>query len=230
MPAPSEAIVLGALRRREMGLYVRAAGMFLLGVPMSLVGGLMLGSMFWFTALMFGYWRPWWWFFAGLTGITVPLLYWTELRQGRELLGEAVRGGNARASNACWALRRVAGSEVAMLGALVTNPRATAAGFVEVFLFGPRMVVGALRQLRAALALRGVDRGRAAEVLRVLIIEPRGCALGKVLRPGETVAGIVGPLGYLAYHEWIGLSENCDRGWCLSETREGFGMGVGIKS
>ena len=227
MGVPSESRVLGALRGRERWLYVRAAAMLVMGAPLSLVGGLMLGSMFWFTALMFGYWWPWWWFFAGLTGITVPLLYGMELRRGRAFLGEAVREGDAKGSNACWVLGSVAGADVAMLGALMVNPRATAAGFVEVFLLGPRLVVGALRRLRAALALWGVDRRRAAEVLRVLLIEPRGCALGKVLRVGETVGGMVGVLGYLAYYDWIGLSAACDRGWCLTETRERFGMGKG---
>lgn len=223
MTAPTPSKVLALLRRREQLLYAKIILLLVIGLPFSLLGALMLGTMFWFTALLLGYGWPWSWFFGGLTALTVPLLYHLEIRQGRQYLGDAVQGEHAP-SSACRALGRVAGPHMAMMAALVTNPRATAAGFVELFLWGPRQVVGAIGQLRAVLALRGVDRPRAADLLSRLAIQPKGCALTTLLGAGEKVAVIYAPLAYLAYHDWIGLSANCDRAWSLSQTRQTLGL------
>lgn len=105
-------------------------------------------------------------------------------------------------------------------GAFLMNPFGVAAFFTEIFLAGPRMVLGAAARLRHARQLAAVDPARAADVIVTLLSKQSGMRLEELLRPGEKLADLVPVIGWLASFEWIGVADKADRVFLYSETRD----------
>ena len=69
--------------------------------------------------------------------------------------------------------------------ARTANPRAVSFGLVEIFLAGPRLVVGGIRQRRTDRNFADVDRERAAEIVTLLLERGGGVHPRELLRRGE---------------------------------------------
>lgn len=215
-PAAPSAPIVPLLRSRGQVFWVKVAGMLLLGVPCCLVGPLFLGSLFWFVYGTLVDWVPWSWFFWGAVLVVLPLLFRAEIQTGGDFLGNVAR--DITPNNAANAAMLV-GGELGMLYAFVIAPRQSSAGIVELLLFGPRLVVDAVRQIRTKLKTRGADLDRAAGVVAALLRQDQGVATVSLLRPGEQTEALLPTLGYLVFHDWVGVGDGGNRVWLLSDAR-----------
>lgn len=112
------------------------------------------------------------------------------------------------------------GKSIVAVTHLAINARPVASHFVEVFLFGPRMVLSAIRQRRVRRSFGRVDFDRAVELVRLLGSVDGGVDLPVVLRRGETLDNLLPTLAYLVFHQWIGVRGAWERAWLTSEARE----------
>ncbi|MBK8269716.1 MAG: hypothetical protein IPK83_16050 [Planctomycetes bacterium] len=128
-----------------------------------------------------------------MAALTIPLLIHLEWRTGGNFLGEA---GRDFAKDSAW-------DGLAMLGLpfgspalaiAAANPRAATAGFMELFLIGPRLLVPGVRHLALAARLRMVDTVRAARVMEEIA--------DSVVRNGDEIAagGLGAAPGSRLYH------------------------------
>ena len=118
-----------------------------------------------------------------------------------------------------------AGGSMGMVAlARTANPRAVSFGLVEIFLAGPRLVVGGIRQRRTDRNFADVDRERAAEIVTLLLERGSGVHPRELLRRGEELQGgqcppkeLMQPLVWLAHHRWIGVSDSLEKVYLYSD-------------
>lgn len=208
--------VIRLLRQRGSLFYLKASFMFLLGLPASLLGPAVVATLFWMACLPWGYWFPWPTFFGWTALIMLPGLYLLEIRTAGNYLSERVPdiAPLPPVARGIFTL-----GEVGAIAALATNPRTTSALFTELFLFGPRLVVGAFRQLRLRRYVRGADLRRAASVLGTLCELNDGIPAQDLLREGESSRALAATLAYLAFYEWIGVGNRGTKVWLPTEAR-----------
>lgn len=205
------------LRQREWMESGRIALHIAVGVPCLLIGPIILSSIYFALAVMwFGAYASWSLIFWGSIVVLVPLLFWTERRTHGNYFSDTVREANPDGTRS---VSYAALGSVGMLAAFIANPRLSASGFVELFLFGPRMILEAVASLQRVRALRGVHRGRAADLLADLLGRPSGTDMEQVLHEGESVESLLPCIAYLLYYEWIDISTTRDRIWVLSDAR-----------
>ena len=214
--------IIPILRRRERVFRAKIAVMLAFGLPLSLLGPFMLGTIFWFVCLLLWHWYPWSWFFGSAVLVIVPLLYRMVLRGGDYLM-DAVKasGASPDASAGLWALSHIYDDSMLATVAIAAHPQASAAGFVELFLFGPRQVVSAIRQWRAARLMQNPDLTLAANILALLLRANRSLET-RQLPAADKMSTLAPVLAYLVFHDWIGLSANADKTWLLTSSRESF--------
>ena len=203
------------LRHREAMLAGKIVMLLGLGVPLMFVGPFLMACIVWFVSYtVMEYPLPWTNIFLVLVVTMVPLLLWTERRtQGTYFADTVISSGGASS------VPYLAGPELGMLISFATNPRVAASGFVELFLTGPRFVLEGLDKLRGAKKLRGVNVDRAVAIIVDLGHFDIGVPIQRLVHDGERVAAVVGPLAYLLFHDWVGISASGDRIWLLSESK-----------
>jgi hypothetical protein len=212
------------LGRRETPFWLKVCVMILVGVPLSFLAPLVLGTVLWMAALygtglfigvsLHGWW---WWFFWPLAIIMIPLFYFWEFRAGGDYLGAVPsRESSQRLSDT-----PVPGPAQAVGAASdeTVSVRSPLAAFFGLFLSGPRMVVSALRQMRVARRLNA-DRLRAAAVVHLLNVQESGVEPSRLLREGEKVQDILPELAYLSFYQWIGIGKKWAKVWLYSAARE----------
>lgn len=146
-----------------------------------------------------------------LSCLTVlPLLYWLEIRTrgsflSEELQAQGTTGADLYRSSSLgeWELRRTA---------------VVYAVYIEVFLYGPRMTLDALRQLRRRIQSRRPAIPRAAEIVMFLAAADGGVDVER-LPWMETPGQLRRTLSYLQLHDWIDLGDHGRRVWLLSMAR-----------
>ncbi len=104
--------------------------------------------------------------------------------------------------------------------AVAMNPRASSAGLVELFLFGPRMMAGGLRHLRQAVRLPNVDKSKASRVITVLLSRSQGIDAEELQAVDETHHDLLLTLIWLAFYGWIGVTEDQKRVFLYTESRD----------
>ncbi len=213
------------LRRRRSVRLLVSVSKLLFGLPLSFVAALVLGSMFWMAAFFLGWQYPWSWFFLTTAAVTIPLLYHLELRTDGQFVSEAVRDSTGSIAytgllaTLSVVLRQPLGAVTALAGEQA-SPRAATAGFVELFLTGPRLVIEARRHLRLERLLRNVSLSHAAEIVVVLASSEKGIARDELQRRVGSSGDLLPALAFLASQEWIGVGEKVDRVWLRTEARE----------
>ena len=132
-------VIVRHLRSREtfkkLGIFAR----LLFGLPALLFGPIILSSIYWVIGLLWGMYVPWTWVFLGLLIVLVPLLFWTEWRNGGSYYGDAVRSTHKISD----------GLRVPMTGLWDVDfimwygrrPRDLTIGLTELFLWGPRQIL-----------------------------------------------------------------------------------------
>ena len=204
------------LRRRGTLFYLKTVTMFLLGLPASLLGPAVVATLAWLACLPWGSLYPWLTFFGWAALVMLPALYLLEMRTAGNFLAERVTD---IAPLPPVARRVYTLGEVGAIAALATNPRTTSTLFTEVFLFGPRLVTGAIRQLRLRRYARGADLRRAANVLSTLRELTDGLPADDLLCETESPRALAPTLAYLAFYEWIGVGNRGTKVWLLTEAR-----------
>lgn len=222
------ATIEAVLRRREGLRQVRAYCSLVLGAPLTLISPFVLGSIFWVVSgLLFESWYHWGWFFLALAVITIPLLFRLELKSGGDYLSDTMKdvgpplpGAGEMTMKAHVAIGPFAGLAVSM----VTSPRVSSAGLVEIFLMGPRMIVSGIRRLRQVRAFPPIDSRLASRIIARLLSHDSGLRLEELPKDGVGSDQLLSVLRWLAYYDWIGISEAKDRVFLYSESRAKFGQ------
>ena len=221
-PAPTVRI-RSRLIARDRITGALAVGGILLGLPMLLLGPVLLGSIAWFALIQLTDLHLTWQAVVCITAaILIPASFITELRTRGRFLDQAFADAgpvNEPSGLEMAAATTLGRGGVAMVAAL-TNPRLSTAGFTELVLTGPRWMLSGLRTLRLKRRLRSVDRARAAELLAALLRRPDGAAVQALLQPGETPPQLDPVLAYLAVGGWIGVTKTRDRVYLYTESRE----------
>lgn len=223
MPEPSQTII-ARLNRRAGFRRTFALLRILAGIPLCFVAAIVFGSMFWFASgRALGHWYPWAYWVLGLALLTIPLLFRMELRTGGDYLGDVARSGSAIDAKPGLATAVGMVSPVGGLGIVAfyaaTNPRAATAGFVELFLTGPRMVVNGSRHLRLAGKVPRIDMHAATRVLEKLMAHDTGLTSKELAGTCESRDQLQETLIWLAFYGWIGVSKKQDRVYIYSESR-----------
>jgi len=204
------------LRQRGSLFHVKTLFMILLGLPASLLGPVVVATLYWLAAMPWGYSFDWMTVFGWTALVMLPALYILEIRTKGNYLSERVDEMTPLPPIARGIFTL---GEFGAIAALATNPRTTSTLFTEVFLFGPRLVVDAIRQLRLRMYARGADVKRAASILATLTELHDGIPTEDLLRANESARTLAPTLAYLAFHDWIGVGNSGGKVWLLSDAR-----------
>lgn len=199
----------------------------LTGLPVSLLGPVVIGSMLWVACFMLlSSSISWYWFFLPLSIVMIPLLFRTERQTQGRYLDASFHAISDRFPEVVPLTYMGPGSGGGMsarsLAQVVLNPEGVASMIVEVFLIGPRLVLSGLAHLRSAKALDTVDRNRVVETVLTLLKRQTGIPPADILKPGETLGDIVPVLAWLGFHGWLGVASNADRVFLYQESRRIF--------
>lgn len=225
--ACDNATIEAALRRREGLRKVRAYSSLAFGAPLTFISPLVLGTIFWVVCgLLFESWYPWTWFFLALAALTLPLLFRLEIKSSGDYLGETMKdvGPPMPGSGELTMKAHVGIGPLAGLGfSMATNPRASSAGFVEIFLTGPRMILGGIRHLRQARSFGAAEQVLACRIIARLLSRDSGLRLEELPKDGVGSDQLLTVLKWLAFYDWVGISEAKDRVFLFSESKATFG-------
>jgi hypothetical protein len=199
-----------AIRAREGVFWLKLAAMLAVGVVASFLGPIVVASIA--RKFLGALDVP----ISGaaafqLSLLTVmPLLYWLELRTRGSFLSEELQAQGttgehlfSTSSFGEWEFRRTA---------------VAYAVWIEVFLYGPRMTIDAVRQSSARIRLRNPAVHRAAEIVMLLATVDGGVSLG-MLRGVDDPDDLRRTLTYLRLHDWIDIGDHGRRAWLLSTAR-----------
>src|SRR5207237_585642 len=124
---------------------------------------------------------PWTYIFLGCCAVMLPFLFWFEARSAGDFLGQAVRG-QPRPGSLAELNAPVSILDVVALSATGTAPNRSAIILFEFFLIGPRLLLGARRQLRISRRFKSARLDRAAQVLEHLMQRKMAYELPALLR------------------------------------------------
>lgn len=222
MPEP-QTIVTRLNRRADTRKLLAVTGI-VAGLPLCFVAAVMLGSIFWFSfGLMFNVGYPWHIWVLGTALITIPLLFRMEIKTKGDFLGGVMRDVDTDFRTSSPAVHAAALMPAAFLGVVAyhaaANPRASTAGFVEVFITGPRWVLNGLRHLRRVGKIPHVDPQHAASVVQRLLNHDSGLTANDLSAICESRDQLQETLIWLAFYGWIGVSTKNDRVYIYSESR-----------
>lgn len=213
--------IANLLQRRERIQSLKMAAMFLLGLPLLLVGPCTITGVVWLANFLghTGWQLPWGWVFFGLTVLMVPLLVRMAYRTTGEHFVQAMTDSEVYVPHG--GLLFVPGTFPRMLACatVAANANIIAKGVTDVFATGARLVVSGWRQWGTSIALRDVERLRIAGIVRLLWGVHEGVDTTHVLRPQEKVQDLLPVLAYLAHHGWIGIRSDGARIWLSPDAR-----------
>jgi hypothetical protein len=219
MPDTSRTIAIARhLHRREVARKWKIAVLLSVGMPALFFGPIILSSIYWLLGLMWGMYVPWSLVFLGTCATLIPLLFWTEWRSGGSYYADAVLSTHESPADSPALFTGLA--DVDSLLRSAEHPRDQAIGLVELFLWGPRQILEAVRTLRGLRQIHAANRTRAVELL--LMLKARDHAdLTELAPTGD--ADAAGAIAYLLWYDWIGISKSAGRVWIESESRKVLG-------
>lgn len=210
--------VHGLLVRRALLARLLALGKLLLGTPLTLIAPLFLGTIFWYACgAVGGWWLSWKLWFAGLTLITVPLLLRLEWRTRGNYLTQTVTSSEVSHLGAFYILGGPLGGARAIAAGIV-DPAQVSAGFVELFLTGPRLLIEGWQYLRLTQRLGRPDLHAAADMLLTLLRSEHGLPVKQLLKHCGDHAGLQ-QLNWLMLYDWVGLTQQ-GQAYVYSAARE----------
>ncbi len=221
MPNDELLRIVNLLQRRERIQTLKVVAMFLLGLPLLLVGPCTITGIFWLANFLgrTGWQLPWGWVFFGLTVLMVPLLVSIANRGTGDQCVQAMNESEVYVPHR--GLIGVPGTFPRMLACatVAANANIIAKGFTDVFAIGAQMVVSGWLQWGTRIALRDVERLRVAGIVQLLWGVDEGVDTTQVLRPQETNQDLFPVLVYLTHHGWIGIRSDGKRIWLSSDAR-----------
>ena len=189
------------LARMEKSFVARWLLLIIAGSLFCLIGPFLFGSLIWMRRV--GRTDQSWLSHVGMTAAWfLPILFLIEWATRGKMLEE---GAEAMGST-----MRLPGVRSAAQGMVM----------VEMCLWGPRMVIAGTKKLYNLGEHRRADRALAAEILAALVNRGEGTPTGQLypLAKGDDDA-FGTTLGYLLFHDLIGISKAGDRAWLLSEAK-----------
>lgn len=209
--------LIRALRQRESTRLLLLLLKLTVALPACFLGPLAISWLIYLIIVRNGYVDfPYWPLFSAATAILLPLLFRLEWRtRGRFLDDEAAalaidhspfyQDGPAVHSRSEWDYR---------------SNRAVWIFYIEIFLFGPRLLFETYRQHRRHQQLVPVNRAAAARILDQLTQANQSLQTGALMRDNEPLQSFRNTLDYLQEYDWIDLSKDRTRAWLLSGTRK----------
>jgi hypothetical protein len=188
----------------------RWIGLLALGAIVCMIGPVVIGSAIWAKqfgrrrGVVLGHAAHSWVACVGMTALWfLPILFVIEWLTRGKLL-ESVTDAAQDSYHPLFAGRALGG-----------------AFFVEVCLWGPRMVIGGTRRILDQSKHAGADRLLCAKIVHALAIRGEGAATAELFRhaDGRDIA-FGDALGCLMFYDVIGISKNGDRAWLLSEAKK----------
>ncbi|MEA2709530.1 MAG: hypothetical protein QOF78_2131 [Phycisphaerales bacterium] len=210
-PRQTTQTVLPKLTKIDTGFRGRWFALILAGAIVSMFGPIIFGSAIWlrqFRGAGVGIgekYHSWWWV-VGMTCLWfLPILFFIEWITRGKLLDSAVE-------------------DVGDMPRFVAHRAVAGAFFVELCLWGPRMVTGGVRKQIGLTTHRHADRTLAAAMLAELLNHGEGMPIGKlyVLAKNDDHAFST-TLAYLMFHDLVDVSKKGDRVWLLSEGKRTLG-------
>jgi len=216
--------IANKLRARSGRRRMLAIVGILAGLPCCLFAPLILGSLFWFSyGQLFGF-VPWNYFFFGAVVVCLPLLFMLEIRTNGGFLDEVMSDPGPEIPGGADFARRllVFGPLPALAAGTAVEPRRSVAGFVELFLFGPRLIVNGLRHLRQIHKLPSPNLTLAAKILTLLCEREAGIPIAALNSSKVEADEIDRTIFWLAFYGWIGISKDWQKIFIFSESRTGL--------
>jgi hypothetical protein len=180
-----------------------------LGSLFCLLGPVIVGSFIWLKQFQTrGMAMHSWLFRVAQTGVFfLPILFLIEWATRGKLLEE--------------------GAEALGAGSRLPVGRQAAQGmvFLEMCLWGPRMVIAGTKKLYNLSKHRGADRNLAADMLAMLVNAGQGIPSAQLYPLAKNNDDAFSDaLAYLLFHDLIGISKTGDRAWLLSEAKRTLGV------
>jgi hypothetical protein len=187
-------------------------GKALLGIPLCLVGPLLVNAIIrWFARSFTSDALPpaWATFVVAAIGV-IPLLLWLERRSRGEFVSDALQGESspwAASSRGEWEMQQ------AKLAWVL---------YTEVALLGPRLIWNVVDTIsgraKSDLPLRVV----ASEIVLEMLAIDEGISPRQLVRSNRPASQVVAALNLLRQCDWIGMSRQRDRIWLSSAIRQKF--------
>ncbi len=172
------------LLKREAGEWLKIAFLLLIGIPSLAVGPAI-----------------------------IALLFWLERRWGANYLKDAAHWSGVTGSSGGLITMSMPQWQ-AMAGMYGGDPDVVGAIYLEICLWGPRMVLSALDKIR-----RAVNRPRASAILADLRDREHGLTLDQLQHPDEDTGQFLVALAYLLTYDWIAASRDGKKVWIGSDSR-----------
>ena len=177
------------LRQREAGFWLRVFTKLAIGLPLTLLAPLVVASFLSNILWRFGVAVEWGLLFFLSLIILIPLFFFIEWRTRGEFLAEEMRAQGTTPSELFNATSR---------GELqLRRSAAAAAGLIEIFLFAPRLILGAVVDIRQRIKLNDASMRRAAQILALLQSHQGGVEITVIRHPDESPLDVFKVTGYL---------------------------------
>jgi hypothetical protein len=206
--APRQTVetVLPRLKSLDKGFRARWFALLIAGALVSMIGPVIFGSATWIRQYRTAdEVHPWLWHVGMVCLWFLPILFLIEWMTRGKLLENTVE-------------------ETAGMGRFVAGRMVAGAVFVEMCLWGPRMVTGGVRKQIGLTRHRHADRGLAAAMVAELINRGDGLPIGELFALAGNRDDVFGDaLAYLMFHDLADVSKTGDRVWLCSEGKKALG-------
>ena len=203
-PASPEQIasIVAKLRKREQTHRSKGWALILAGIPLVFVAPLVIGTCIYFLDKHRRHYSfaGWLQMTALTSAIAIPLLF----------LFERVTGGGFMTATA----EAVGQSDFSR----AAGRAGAGALFMDIFCWGPRMILSGFKRLRSSGAGEDVNRELAAQWICKLLRLEQGTLTHELIDGNNSAS--VPTLTYLSLYEWIDISANGERIWILSDARK----------
>jgi hypothetical protein len=194
---PETATVVAFLRSRDRRFHACMFTLLLLGLPLCLIGPLLITGIAWALTARRGNFIDFWHTFWIVTAVGVPLLLLLAAALKGSVLDQAAEEGTFDASSVAgfYAARRAAGPLVV----------------IEIANAGPRMVLHSVRRLLARRRAGSPDFARVARAVVTLFAADGGIPPAQLVESGERAEVLEKLLPFLMFHDLADVSKNGDR-------------------
>jgi hypothetical protein len=199
--------VLGKIRRNEAAFRTRWITLITLGFFVVWIGPALAATI----VLLYQVRhlpdpQPWGQLFVWCSVIGLPILFALEWATRGSFMESAMDG---------------LGDPDTIAGRYAHTRGGVAVLLTEISLWGPRMVIAGARRLAAAARLGKAPQAPAAALLAVMLRQEDGMSSGQALTQSGLDADSFGDaLGYLTFHEIVGISKDGTRLWVATEARK----------
>jgi len=211
-PRQTAETVLPKIKALDSSFRGRWFALLFLGALVSMIGPVIFGTAMWIREYRAGglgigdVQHSWLWHVAMVSVWFLPILFLIEWMTRGKLLENTVEG-------------------VSGMGRFVTGRLVAGAFFVEMCLWGPRMVTGGVRQQIGLSRHRHADRTLAAAMVAELVNRGDGLPIGELYALANNRDDVFGDaLAYLMFHEIADVSKSGDRVWLCSDGKKALGF------